>query len=812
MPAPKKSLESAGVTPEKIRPLAEKFDTLDDDHKFKKWLRRESARIRDGVDRNLKNWRLWWALDKAIDAPFHQISYTLLRDILDRDYDDKRVESLIEDFGVGHLLTDLSENPSCSKSSNGKKALNLPVFFNIFVPLCSAYHKVRWAKLFNDRNNIPLYKYEPAYSTKENRLRCDIITSRVSVMSNQLGYANDEKDSIFQSLHYGLSIAFPREAWYTEKQKGADGKVKTVREGLRFNMPPPERMYYDMSERLSTINSSTGVAYLGYWHVTKYGDILDNEELWNRDNISFGNEFDIISSSPNFFSNIYPCTLRFPSSTGNNSTTGIGTGTDQENDREREYAKYTTEEKDQAVLLTEHFTTVVPKDVGIGSYEYPVTFRMVMSNYDTPVYIEPINCSPGAYYGYDSEGNRAKNASLTLEILPFQDQVSNILTQWILAVKKNLRNVTFVDKDIVPKEALDELKNNGEKNLRGDVYIPFSSRDIRAQIGDTRQAFYSPQLQLIPTHELQQLIRGILDMLERALQFSAQEIGQAASHEQSATESNIINNHIGNRVRFTGTYIDDGQWAKKKMIYDALMANGDDDIYAEVGMGFAESQEEFEELCKKLKIEIVDSTGGGRFMVKASKDHLLVDAFVANRDGDNRINNPAIAAAASQMLGVVASNEALFMALGPQQVIELVNQICGLLDLPKDFRMKFDAKSMEQATPQIVQQMQKDIQGVVQQIASRIERGEKAVAKAIQDGDKQVAEGVMKVIGEQQQQVGQAIQTTQEGVVQTAEQVQQTQAAVQQIAEQVAMLKNALQQVAQQPPQQVPVPVPVPVQ
>jgi hypothetical protein len=808
MPVSREILKKAGVTPEDIKPMAEKFDKLPDDDKFKKWLRRESGRIRDGVDRNLKNWRLWWALDKAMDAPFHQISYTLLRDIVEKDYDDKQVESLIEDFGVAHLLTDTGGD--CT-GSNGKKTLNIPVFFNIFVPLCAAYLKVRWAKLFNDRNNIPLYKYEPAYSTKENRLRCDIITSRVSVMSSQLGYVNDEKDSIFQSLHYGISIAFPRESWYTQKQKGSDGKVKTVREGLRFNMPPPERMYYDMSERLSTLNSNTGVSYIGHWHIAKAGDILDNPDMWNRDKISYGNEFDLISSSPNFFANIYPCTERFPSGAGTPTNAVTGTGVDQANDREKEYAKYTTQEKDMALLVTEHFTTVIPKDVGIGEYEYPVTFRMLFSNYDTPVYIEPMYCQPGAYYGYDSEGNRAKNPSLTLEIMPFQDQVSNILTQWILAVKKNLRaGTTFVDTDVVKQESLQELKNMGEKALRGTPYIEFSSRDMRAQMGDVRQAFHSIPFQPIPTNEMQQLIRGILDMLERALQFSAQEIGQAATHEQSATESSIINNNIGNRVRFTGTYIDDGQWAKKRMIYDALMACGDDDIYAEVGMGYAETKEEFEALCKKLKIEIVDSTEGGRYLVKASKEHLLVDAFVANRDGDNRINNPALATAASQVLNTVASNPVLFQAIGPSQVVELLNQISSLLDLPKDFRLKFDAKAMEQMTPEIVKQMQEEVKGVVEQIASRIEQGEKAVAKAIQDGDKQVAEGTMQAVEQVATQSGEAIKATQEAVVQSAEQIQQTQAAVQQVAEQVAMLQQALAQVAQQPPQQIPVPIPVP--
>lgn len=788
----KEQLEKHGITEEKLKSLAEGLDMSKRDTPFGKWVDREASRIRDGVDMNLRNWRLWWALDLAYDAPFHQISFTLLKDIIAKDYDDEKVKSLVEDFGVGHMLEPvLNADGVAEKNADGsdKMVLNVPVFFNIFVPLCMAYHKARWAKLFNDRNLVPLYKYEPAYSTQDNRLRCDIITSRMSVMSSQYGYANDEKDSIFQALHYGLSIAFPREAWHRDYQLDASGKKKVVREGLRFSMPPPERMYYDMSEKLSSMNSQSGLAYAGYWHIAKLGDVKAND-WWNKDKITFGENVDIITPNPNFFSNIYPCTIKFPSAS-----------VDNENDRESVYSTYASAEDDTAVLLTEHFTTVIPKDVGVGSYEYPVTFRMVIMNYDTVAYIEPMFCAMGAYYGYDADGNRAKNSSLTLEVLPFQDHIGNVLTNWISSAKQNLIAPTFYDEDLVPTEAIDQLKNSGHKVVASRQFINFSSADLRAKLGETRDAFYSPSFPMLPSGEMQNLIRGMLDLLERALGFSSQEIGQAASHEQSATESNIIHNNIGGRVQFTGTFIDEGMWAKKKMLYDAWMANGDDDIMAEVYPNYTATYEEFEKLCNKLGIEIQDKAGnnGERAVVRIPKDKknkLIVDSFVSNRDGSNRINNQAIASSAVQLLTGVASNPALFAALGPEQVVELTNQIASLLQLPKDFRLKFNAKSMAeakqgQAPPELMGQIQDQIKGVVEEISKRMQQSEQGAMEAIQAGDQQVAESIAKEVGPVLQQAGQKIQEIEKTMQQMGQAIEQLGSGQEQLAQALSRAQSA---------------------
>jgi hypothetical protein len=66
--------------------------------------------------------------------------------------------------------------------------INAPTFFHIFIPLCKAYTTIRAAAIVNSYRQIPLFKYEASRSTKENRIKADIITDRVEVISTQYGY------------------------------------------------------------------------------------------------------------------------------------------------------------------------------------------------------------------------------------------------------------------------------------------------------------------------------------------------------------------------------------------------------------------------------------------------------------------------------------------------------------------------------------------------------------------------------------------------------------------------------------------------
>jgi hypothetical protein len=663
-------------------------------------------------------------------------------------------------------LPDVIENGKicCNPDGTHKKAVNLPVFFNIFVPIVMAYITIRWAKLFNDRNLTPLYKYEPVQFTKENRFRCEVMTQIVQRMATQFDYKSDLRQSIFQSLLYGFCINFPREAWFVEKQLDEKGEEKIVREGLRFNQPHPARVYYDLYHRLSSLNSNTGCEYTGYWELCRYKDIYDSELYWNKDKISYGalSWFDIGRSD--FLDHVFPCTMQFPTISGSDGVGGAG-ALDRQGDAANTYGQG---DFNAATLVTQHFQKIVPKDCGLGDYEYPVWFRFVYASDTTVIWAEPLAFDRFPVYAFDADFNRAKFRSLALEIMPFQDHVGNLMSQWILSVKENLINPVFYDQEKIAPEYLKQLENLGQKMLNGRMFIPFSSTENFKMKIDQREAFFIPQLTHHNTAEISSLVSGVLSMLDRILQLSPQEIGQAAPHEQTAEETKIIAQNTSTRVTFTGTFIDDGDYAKKVMLYDATMAYADDDITVGITSSLAATEKEFKDLLDKVGFTISDESSydpenpDSMHTVKGQKSALKMEAFSSTRDASERIDNPAIADAMSKIFGAIAGNPVLIQAIGPIQLVELLNQIVTTMGLPKEFRLK--GKKVDMAAGQEEQGQQ--VAGMLKQFAAQIEQEIAAKQQeTLQAAVQASAQQTQQIVGQATQAIMQADQqqTAQEG-------------------------------------------------
>lgn len=288
MPVPIKLLtEKYGLDAKSLKKYFD-ADTIaaNTDSPASKLVKSISEKIQTGIERNRRDYRLYKAMDWAYDQPFYQISYTQLKGLISNKPDDKKVLETVKQWGLSHLVSDMYNqdgSPCCGPDGKSKKAINLPVFTNVFVPIVMAYATIRWAKLYNDRNTIPHFKYEPVQFTKENRLRCEIVTQAVQRQSSWFDYPADTKQTILQTLMYGFCINFPREAWFVEHQLNESNEKKVVREGLRFTMPHPSRTYYDQYHRLSTLNSNSGCSYAGYWELQKYQDVNNHPLYWNQD-------------------------------------------------------------------------------------------------------------------------------------------------------------------------------------------------------------------------------------------------------------------------------------------------------------------------------------------------------------------------------------------------------------------------------------------------------------------------------------------------------------------------------------------------
>lgn len=786
--------------------LKKAFDakTMESRPEVKKLVNRIRDMVRSGIDRNRQEYRLYKAMDWAYDSPFYQVSATQLRGLLSSSPDQNKVMSAVNSWGLTHMLPDMLDengNVCCHEGTNiPKKTLNLPVFFNIFVPIVMAYVTVRWAKIFNDRNLVPLYKYEPVTFTKENRFRCEVITQMVQRQSTWFGYPADLRQSILQTLIYGFCINFPRESWFCEKQEDDKGDIKIVREGLRWNMPHPTRMYYDMYHRLSSLNSNSGCEYAGYWEICKYDDIKNDPHYWNKDSIQVGStNFTELLTAGDFLSQVFPCTMSFPSASASIS----------DNNRESDLLRnYGDGDSNAATLRTQHFMRIIPKDCGLGSYEYPVWFRFVLASENTVIWAEPLSFNVLPTYTYDADFNRARFRSLALEVMPFQDHISNVLSQWILSVKENLSNPVFYDKDKIPSNFVTQLSNLGQKMKNGRVFIPFSSLENYRIKQDQREAFFSPQLTHHNTSELATLINGILNMLDRIMQLSPQEIGQAAPHEQTAEESRIIAGNTSTRVILTGTGIDEADHAKKTALYEATMAHADDDVTVGVTSVFASSKEEFDKLLESVGFAFTDKEKGFdpdqpqmMYTVSGNKSALAMESFASTRDNTNRINLPAIADAMSKLFLAVAGSDVIMQTIGPQQLIELLNQILVTSGMPQEFRLKGKdiSKLPQEQQAQETAEMLKGFAAEIQKLVATKQQ------ETIQVAAQQTAQIVDQVVGQAvqaiQQQMAQAVAQVAQATAPAIQQAQQAAAGLaQKVAEhdlEIQSLNQGLGQVTQ---------------
>lgn len=736
--------------------LRKKFTAEKPDSKIKELVDLNAYRIDDGINQNLYNARLWYAIDRSFDVSERQITHTLVEGMLDAGMNGESVMDAMKTWGIAHQLDGmlaplLDKEGNVLRDTQGRelKKLDLPTFFNIFVPLVAAYVKIRWSKLFGDRDIYPLYKYEPVAQTTENRLRCEIITSRIQRMAQEMGYREDERQSILQMLKYGVCLNFPSEPFHREKQvymEGGSEVERVVKEGVRFEIPHPSRVFYDLNSRLSTANTDTGTEYAGYWDVVRYKDIKSNKELWNTDDIQFkyGSWVDKIAA---IWRELNPCAMKnFP--TANSASTATG-----DNERVKEAYRYTQHHLDQGVTRVCMFQKLIPSEWNLFDYDNPVWMRFIHAGSHTVCHAVPLAYSPLVAYLYDADLGKARQSSLALELLPFQDQISNLITQYILTVKQNLGRVVFANADLVDQKDLDAVKNLGEKQYRGTVWIPYSKRELSWQQQTERDVFTPVQFPKGDSAEIAASVAQLLTMMERVLGYSAQEVGVPATHEQTAQEVQIIALNTSNRLELTGSFIDSAIKARKKLLYEAFMAYSDDEVMADV----AEVDDTKQQKLTQLGFKVDDpESRGAKAGIRGSKEALRIDGFASDREGADRIVDAKLASVMVQTFQSIFANPVLAQAAGLEQLVDLFNQVLVYSGAPKDFRIKIDKPQQQGGSPeQQAEAQRQQMESVQQQVA--------AIASQVADAKLAEAGGAIRQaidqsVGAVRQEAGAALQ------------------------------------------------------
>jgi hypothetical protein len=765
------------VTPEHLKKVFE-ADTATRKEKYPavdKLIELHATRIDDGVRRALDRARVTYAIDEAMDASQHQISATLVRGLISKDLGHDELLSMVNEWGLNDMLSPWYDDKGnrldvngqiMGKQNNGSPGfkLSLPTFINVLLPLAASYTHIRWAKLSGDRDQQPLLKYDPLRLDYKDMALCRVITSRVGRMSADMGYREVVRQSILGALQYSACINFPLEAYYQEKQ-WIGGKEKVVKEGVRWFRPHWTKVFFDTAHPLHTLNSDTGCQYVGYWSLMRFGDVADNKDYWNREKIGVGKDPGWRSDALfDYYQNAYPCTMRFPRFRSGG-----------ENNREEEAFLYRTKDHaDAAVDITVLFHKLVPKDHGLGDYEYPVWMRFVYAADRTVIFAEPMGYCPAHAYTLDFDENKDRNTSLTLELIPFQDHLSNILSQFILTVKKNLMNVTAVNTDIIGQDFMEKVQRQSENGLRGHLFFGYSEKQVRKQQSDVGAAFQPLAIQKQSTAEILNLLQTVISLMERVLGFTAQEVGGQATHQQSATESNIVAANTSIRIGHTAAGMDSAIHAMKKAVYNAFINYGSDEVVAQVADLHPEGKRRLEEAGFKIE-EGANSTAG----VVGPKSALLVEEFTSDRDGSNRINEQQ---AAQMMLTLIDRLMVPQFAeqIGIVPMLDMLQEFATLSGIPGDFVSKIK--------PQI---QQKAEEGAAQD-AEAMDQVRQLVLTELAGFSDQIAKSIMAPMQQQGQQIAAATQA----LAQVAQAQQQDAAAIQQTGQMVNALAQAFDQFA----------------
>ena len=776
-----KHLESVGLDHDSLKAAFTK-DEANLDPKVKALLETHRFRIQDALRRSIQMAPHYKAIDDITQAALRNVPSILARSLIEGRVPEKDIPARMKALGLENMLVPVRSDtgPVLGEDGKPKLCLDLQIMEENFIPLVAAYRNIRLAKLMGDRNTFPRYKYSPPRLTEKTILQCEIMTSRVARITADMGDAEVDKQGARYMLDYGWSLTFAVEPWFKEEYETTeDGKVVTriQREGARWCNPHPTRIDYDRAFPLHTINTDTGVSWALYWDAVRWKSIKNEELYWNVDQVNYGG-YGSFMGSPAWalYQDLYPCQLKFPS---------IPSDTTRDNDRASELYRYSEKDLEAGVTKITMVEKIIPKQVGLGSYNHPVWMRFIYADTGTIIFAEPFAYVPAYAMQCDLDANQVTPSSLALELSPYQQQLGLFLRQHAQAVRKNLTRIAFINTNQISPESLQTLKKIGSAvHTDNMTVIPYSRGELAAMGQELGQAVTELKFAHLPTNDIESHVRMLLGVVERMLGYSAQEIGAAASHEQSATEVNITAGNSSVRLDFIGAGIDAGIAAKKRAIVEGLMAYGSDDVFAEVTNLTDERRKALEDLGFEIEAYGKAQTAG----VKGKKHALKIDVFVSERDGLNRLNDSKVGVAMLQALGIAMGNPVIVQAVGPDQLVRLADYVYRMLGLPEDFRLRTigvsDAARQGAINPEEVKK------AILQAVAASQQQ---TLEQAAQLGAKQL-EAVVVPISQQMQQLGAAVEALVQRGTAADQAIQQLAQSDQAMAAAIGEIRQAIEQ------------------
>ena len=678
---------------------------------------------------SLDNASLYAAVDLAWDgAPINKLTLPLML----------YAQGRIDTTACAKALKNLpGSDQYVKKNTDGKGGwtINLPKFYSMEVNIGRSVVTRRVAAQSNKYNKLwPFFKYESRSTSAVGRLKADAVSQRMDIMADQYDFRHQQTQVVRDMFLYARSVEFPRSAWEREVQwekrdlaaefkpgKGIEKKAVVVREGVKFIAPHPGRVIYDNSHPLASLNTDTGCEWVGFWDVARYGALRNNPDFFNRESIGFSADTAAwFQSYSSYFSQYYETIVapELPQELG------------ARNDRKNSVGLYTGEMEESSVFLTELFVKVLPQEWGIGTYPYPVWVHLKVAGDSTVIFAEIMPSSPAVVTSYNENDSRLKNISMMMELLGYQDQLTNLYTMLLETIKADLFAVAVLNEDIFPDtEAGRKVKESFRQTMAGTNFAG-SMNMLEVSFNDLKQLGIDPSADNIfkivrsaPNDKIGEIITAIssvIQMAERMMTLSAHEQGQAVEHEISATESATLSRSTDTIFDFIGQAIDEGRAAKKRIIYESMIAMGSREVSLPVINRYPPH------VIAKAGFTMVDTDDDGEaeavYATIKGASHLLRHDFIfTSRDGGDRASGVAGATALVQWITAIGQlpepmSMAIMQKMGKEKLFEIFNEILSLSGAGVDARLETQAGESDDLLPEQGQEVMQGMQRLAQML------------------------------------------------------------------------------------------------
>jgi hypothetical protein len=639
------------------------------------------ARVEEGINHSLKNWRLWASVDAAWDSSVITRMTLPLQLYAQGKINVKRAAKLLSACNGGDKFI--------KKDDAGKPiSIDVPRFVETNVNLIRSFVSRRHAAQKNKYNQLwPYYDFEARSTGLVAKCRADVLSQRVDMMVDQFDYRHHDSQVMRDGFLYAHSVDFVRSSWEVEKQlrrksvegPATDTEAVITKEGVGWINPHPSRVFWDNAYPLASINTDTGCEWVGFWDVVRFGEIDNNPHYFNKASVGWTGKYwgenGICNTYGDYF-NHYQYAIAQP--------TPGDIDPSRANDRKAIQGCYSSNVLDASCFLTNFFWKVVPKDLGIGEYPWPVWLRLVTASDSTVIFAEIMPSTPAAYLGINENDSRKVNVSMAMDLFSAQDQMTNLMSQLMLVCQMELFKIVGLNTDLLSPEQIQSIRTrfNTGAWLEGPTVIEYSLAKLESLgIKPEKLIEFHQANQGATINSIFEAMIRLVETTEKLMAMSPAEQGQPAPREISATETNEIASTTSSVYSSISDDIDEYRAAKKRIVYESLVALGQGQIECPVkdrytpktiiAAGFQPKKDEDEDYTSTD----IKGKKPRRQTVIGSKRALIHDYIFTTRDGGERAVNTQAANTLVQLIGQVLAVPMVAQAMGKEKLYEMFNEV-----------------------------------------------------------------------------------------------------------------------------------------